>query len=429
MKKKCAVPVIYNLFPRHFKSIHDWKTILPHVTKMGFTDIFVNPFHETGFSGSLYSVKNYYRLNPLFLDKGDDPSDAAPLAEFIESCNDEELGVIMDLVVNHTAIDADLIKEHPQWYKYDKSGKIMNPFAIDPANPSNVTVWGDLAIIDNEASTQKESLWKYWDEMIAYYQKMGIYGFRCDAAYQVPAPLWKYLISAAKKRNRATIFYAETLGCTLEQIKALADVGFDYLFNSSKWWNFDQPWALEQHEQNKAIAPSISFPESHDTQRLASEMPGSIDVQKCRYAFASLFSQGIMMTMGYEHGVTVPMNVVNGKPDDVKGGKWDISEWVAQINKLKCNIPVLCEEGTWQPLCDYKLPYLFLKKSSTKGNPPVFVCVNKRLDAGTMVDEWMIPPEVKTAKEVYSLLADTIESMELPHAFELDPADVVLFVR
>ncbi len=429
MKKRCTVPVIYNLFPRHYKTMHEWKTVLPHVVKMGFTDVFVNPFHETGFSGSLYSVKNYYRLNPLFLNKGEDPSDVTPLTEFIESCKNEGLGLIMDLVVNHTAIDADLVKEHPQWYKYDKSGKVMNPFAIDPGNPSNVTVWGDLAIIDNKSSSQKDILWKYWDEMIAYYQKLGINGFRCDAAYQVPAPLWKYLIPAAKKRDKATVFYAETLGCTPEQIEALADVGFDYLFNSSKWWNFDQPWALEQHELNKAIAPSISFPESHDTERLASENPGTIDVQKCRYAFASLFSQGIMMTMGYEYGVTTPMNVVNGTPADAKGNKWDISDWVAQINKIKCNVPVLGEEGTWQPLCDYKLPYLFLKKASTQGNPPIFVCVNKRMDAPTMVEEWMIPPEVKTAKEVYSLLGDTIESMELPHAFELDPADVVLFVR
>jgi starch synthase (maltosyl-transferring) len=396
---------------------------------MKFNNVFVNPFHETGFSGSLYSVKNYYRLNPIFLKKGEDPSDVAPLVEFIKSCQDENLGLIMDLVVNHTAIDSDLIKEHPQWYRYDKSGKVMNPFAIDPGNPSNITVWGDLAIIDNEKSSRKEELWKYWDSLISYYQNIGILGFRCDAAYQVPAPLWKYLISAAKNRNGSTLFYAETLGCTLEQIQALADVGFDYLFNSSKWWNFDQPWALEQHEQNRAIAPSISFAESHDTERLASEKPGTIDVQKCRYAAASLFSKGLMMTMGYEYGVTIKMDVVSGKPADYKKCKWDLSNWIAMINELKCTVPVLGEEGSWHPLCDYNLPYLFLKKASTAGKPPVFVCVNKRSDKITMVEEWMIPPEVKSSKKVYSMLADTIEPMEIPHAFELDPADVVLFTR
>lgn len=429
MKKKCDIPVIYNLFPRYFSSIHEWKSILPHVSEMNFNNVFVNPFHETGFSGSLYSVKNYYRLNPLFLKPDEDPSDNKPLVDFIKACQSEKLGLTMDLVINHTAIDSDLISQYPQWYKYDANGRVMNPFAIDPANPSNVTVWGDLAVIDNENSSRRDELWKYWDELIAYYQKLGIHGFRCDAAYQVPAPLWNYLIPAAKKRDGSTVFYAETLGCTLAQIEALADVGFDYLFNSSKWWNFDQPWALEQHEQNRVIAPSISFAESHDTERLASENPGTVDVQKCRYAFASLFSRGIMMTMGYEYGNTVKMDVVNGNPGHATKGLWNLSNWVARINELKCTIPVSGEEGSWHPLCDFNLPYLFLKKSSTTGNPPIFVCINKRTDKTTMVEEWMIPPEVKTSTTVHSLLGDTIEAQEMPHAFELDPADIVLFTR
>ena len=45
--------------------------IISHVKDMGFNAIYVNPFHETGFSGSLYAVKDYYRLNPAFLDPQD----------------------------------------------------------------------------------------------------------------------------------------------------------------------------------------------------------------------------------------------------------------------------------------------------------------------------------------------------------------------
>ena len=33
---------------------------------MGFNAVYINPFHYPGFSGSLYAVKDYYRLNPLF---------------------------------------------------------------------------------------------------------------------------------------------------------------------------------------------------------------------------------------------------------------------------------------------------------------------------------------------------------------------------
>ena len=57
---------IYNLFPTLAGSIADWTATLPRIAAMGFNAVYVNPFHYPGFSGSLYAVKDYYRLNPRF---------------------------------------------------------------------------------------------------------------------------------------------------------------------------------------------------------------------------------------------------------------------------------------------------------------------------------------------------------------------------
>lgn len=423
------IPLIFNLFPRHFKTIHDWSDIIAHVKDMGFNSIYVNPFHETGFSGSLYAVKDYYRLNPLFLKPGDNPADFTPLKSFVEKCRESGLELIMDLVINHTAFDSVLTRSHSQWYKRDAKGNLMSPYAVDPADPSNVTIWGDLAEIDNEKSKDLQGLWNYWDELINYYQNMGILGYRCDAAYQVPASLWERLISSSKRRFPETTFYAETLGCQMSEIKALSKVGFDYLFNSSKWWNFDKPWAIEQHSLNKSIAPSVSFPESHDTERLASVEPGTIDVQKLRYAFAAVFSKGLLMPMGYEFGAITRMDVVNGSPEHVDKPKWDLSSWIRQINNFKTTVPVLSEEGQWTVLCEYHLPFLFLKKSSESGNPPVYICINKKLTKETDVEDWMIPDEVKSCTKALGLMSDTIAQEPMPQAFTLDSADIALFLK
>lgn len=423
------IPLIFNLFPRHFKTIHDWSDIIAHVKDMGFNSIYVNPFHETGFSGSLYAVKDYYRLNPLFLKPGDDPADFTPLKSFVEKCRESGLELIMDLVINHTAFDSVLTRSHSQWYKRDAKGNLMSPYAVDPADPSNVTVWGDLAEIDNEKSKDLQGLWNYWDELINYYQNMGILGYRCDAAYQVPASLWERLISSSKRRFPETTFYAETLGCQMSEIKALSKVGFDYLFNSSKWWNFDKPWAIEQHSLNKSIAPSVSFPESHDTERLVSVEPGTIDVQKLRYAFAAVFSKGLLMPMGYEFGAITRMDVVSGNPEQVDKPQWDLSSWIRQINNLKTTVPVLSEEGQWTVLCEYHLPFLFLKKSSESGNPPVYICINKKLTKETDVEDWMIPDEVKSCTKALGLMSDTIAQEPMPQAFTLDSADIALFLK
>ena len=84
--------------------------------------------------------------------------------------------------------------------------------------------------------------------------------------------VWSGLIDAAKTAAPSAIFCAETLGAPYDAVLALGEAGFDYLFNSVKWWDFESPWLLEQYEAFRHIAPSIGFPESHDTDRLVSEL-------------------------------------------------------------------------------------------------------------------------------------------------------------
>lgn len=421
--------MVYNLFPRFFTNVDEWIARIPAIAAMGFNAIFVNPFFETGFSGSLYAVKNYYRLNPILFGKEFDLGDFTPIERFNSVCKQHGLMLYVDLVINHTAFDADLTREHPGWYLRDAKGALVSPFAIDPADESKVTVWGDLATIDNENSADKEGLWQYWDSLIAFLQERGIHGFRCDAAYQVPVGLWNTLVFNAKQRNPQATFLAETLGCRLEQIESLSTAGFDYLFNSVKWWKFDQSWAIEQHTENRKIAPSIAFPESHDTERLASEVPWSLAIHKSRYAFAALFSEGILMPIGYETGATTRIDVVKGTPGDLDTPEWNMTEWIRSINLLKKEYPVLSEEGRWQALTAYNLPHIFLVKHSDYKNESVYVCVNKRDTAETVVEEWMVPDVVKTMKYAVSLLNEPLGKDEVPLAFTLDPADVVIFLN
>ena len=42
-----------------------------------------------------------------------------------------------------------------------------SPFVRDPDDPSKITVWGDLADIDNEPSHAREEQWRYWAVLVA----------------------------------------------------------------------------------------------------------------------------------------------------------------------------------------------------------------------------------------------------------------------
>jgi starch synthase (maltosyl-transferring) len=420
------VPLIFNLFPRHYRYVDDWASAVPHVAEMGFNMIFINPFHATGFSGSLYAVQDYYKLNPYFLKKGQEPADWTPLKKFIAVCKEHGAMPVMDLVINHTAADSVLAKQHPLWYRHDADGRISNPCAVDVDDPGKVTVWGDLGEIDNANSSDRANLWKYWENLVAYFQKMGFKGFRCDAAYKVPHDLWKMLIAAAKKRDANAIFLAETLGCKLEEVYALKGAGFDYLFNSSKYWNYDKSWCLDQHEGNQHVAPSISFPESHDTTRQPSEPPGHYEMQKSKYVLASIFSKGVMMVSGYEYGAKIKTDVVHGSPTDVELHHWDLTRWIASVNALKKQFAPLGEEGHWRAVTTYDADIIFLEKESDNGKKKMLVLVNKDWYCMRTVKRDEFPGEMRD----YSGMIVPFESADtkrIPDSIVLKPTEIVLF--
>src|SRR6516162_11595317 len=109
---------IYNLFPTLAGTIRDWIMHLPRIAGMGFNAVYINPFHFPGFSGSLYAVKDYYRLNPRFRGSEADGDDAL-LRGFTDAAREYGLRVIMDRVVNHTARDSALVTARPHWFTRD----------------------------------------------------------------------------------------------------------------------------------------------------------------------------------------------------------------------------------------------------------------------------------------------------------------------
>ena len=341
---------------------------------MGFNAVYLNPFHYPGFSGSLYAVKDYYRLNPRFRGTSR-KSDDALLRGFTAAAEGHGLRVIMDLVVNHTAKDSELAARQPQWFARDANGEVLSPFAVDPDDPEHKTVWGDLAELDYRPPQR--------DEIVALFRASwcGITSGSALAGSAATPPTrcrprpgagW----STPPRRSTPTcVFCAENLGAREEEVLALADAGFDYLFNSLKWWDFESPWLLDQYEKYRHIAPSIAFPESHDTERLVTELLAAgfpeeqIEARyRQAYAFAAAFSTGVMMPMGYEYGWSRRISVVpNGDEDKPEPPRFDLSADIAAINRLKAAVPALNEEGPQRRLSPPDDPLLALLRQSESG--------------------------------------------------------------
>src|SRR5438045_180727 len=163
---------IYNLFPLLAGKFQDWKPHLARAAEMGFDWVFVNPIQYPGRSGSLYSIKDYYRFNPLFVDE---TSNLQPVDQFKRAARDAaELGLklMVDLVANHCAVDSPLVAEHPEWFLRE-SGRIVHPSCREHGKK---VVWKDLVQFDHKHTRDREGLFQFVRGVVEYLIDLGFEG-------------------------------------------------------------------------------------------------------------------------------------------------------------------------------------------------------------------------------------------------------------
>ena len=366
--------LLYNLFPTLVGPFNSWGPHLKRAAEMGFDWIFVNPVQRLGASQSLYSIADYFRINPKLLDPNSQDTEDNQFRRVLDEAHGLGLRVMIDLVINHCAIDSALAREHPDWFVRQPDGKVAKAWC---EHNRQKVVWADLAQIDHYHSADAEGLYRYCLGVTQHLIGLGIDGFRCDAAYKVPRKFWKRLIHEVRQTRPEACFVAETLGCTADQTKETARAGFNFVFNSSKYWNLHDPWLLAQYNLVRESTQSISFPESHDTQRLAAEFYGSVDALKQHYLFSALFSAGIMIPIGFEFGFRKPLHVVKTTPADWETTNIDLRSYIAKVNSIKRTHPVFMEESPTQMLGSPNPNILLLWKGSSKRPHEALLILNK----------------------------------------------------
>ncbi|MCP5159646.1 MAG: alpha-amylase [Gammaproteobacteria bacterium] len=366
--------IVYNLFPLLAGPCSQWEPHLQRAAEMGFDWVFVNPVQKPGYSGSLYSIVDYFQLHPLLADSDSKLSIEEQLKEALAVADRLGLKVMVDLVINHCAFDSELTRQHPEWFVREGDGSVAHPFCMEDGRK---VVWGDLALFNHQHTSDQEGLYRYCYKIVEYLMQLGFKGFRCDAAYQIPRHTWNRLIREIRQKYPDTLFAAETLGCTADQTKQTAQAGFDFVFNSSKWWDFHGAWLLEQYQLVREIAPSISFPESHDTDRLFQEVNGNVAAMKQRYLFSALFSAGVMIPIGFEYGFRRRLHVVETRPGDWEQPNIDLCEFIAKVNAIKQQYLIFQEECP-TTILPYQNPNILLMwKASARSQEEALIILNK----------------------------------------------------
>ena len=192
-----ASAVVYEVFPRAFSRDGNLKAItqrLAELKHLGVEVIWLMPIHPTGEKhkpgpdGSPYAVRDFYKVDPRLGSKGD-------LVEMVEKAHGLGMKVILDLVPNHTAWDAEWMKD-PDYYRKNSLGEVMHP---QPA-------WKDVAALDyTQAKTRQAMI-----EVMRYWLKEAkVDGFRCDAACFVPVDFWEEARAALDQTHPGILLLAE----------------------------------------------------------------------------------------------------------------------------------------------------------------------------------------------------------------------------
>ncbi|MBO7457686.1 MAG: alpha-amylase [Paludibacteraceae bacterium] len=152
------------------------EALLPELRKNGIDIIWVMPCQpigkitRKGTLGSYYSIIGYCAINPEFGTRDD-------FEHFLAAAHALGFKVILDWVANHTAPDSEWTKNEG-WHYRDSLGNLMVQYD-----------WTDISKLNYDNQDMREAMLKamHW-----WMDSIGIDGFRCDVAGEVPTDFWNW---------------------------------------------------------------------------------------------------------------------------------------------------------------------------------------------------------------------------------------------
>jgi glycosidase len=313
---------IYQIFARNYtaeSTLAAAAARLDEPASLGFDYVYLTPVHPIGVErrkgsmGSPYAIADYRAVDPLL-------GGEAGLRTFIDEAHRLGLGVVMDVVYNHSSPDAVLTKEHPEWYWKGPDGK-PGPRIAD---------WSDVADFDY---SHKE-LWDYQIESLEKWARFGADGFRCDVASLVPVAFW----AEARRRLAAVkpiLWLAESVHkefvteCRRRGLYAASDpelhAAFDLSYDYDGREELEAAWRgerslagyLKHVEVQESLYPAdavkLRFLENHDQERAAARFGRGARLRN--WTLFSMFLPGAYLAyMGEELAMERRIGIFDSEP-------------------------------------------------------------------------------------------------------------------
>ncbi|WP_341225454.1 alpha-amylase family glycosyl hydrolase [uncultured Arcticibacterium sp.] len=450
---------------------HVWYTgVIEHATMTDYSSYGIkkdNPLVVKGKAGSPYAIKDYYDIDPDLVT--DVKNRMAEFENLVKRTHEEDLKVIIDFIPNHVAREykSDVTRDGvlnfgedddpskgflPQNNFYYLPGrefkvpsevkspiKIDEPYIEKPALATGNDVFSEAPSINDWFETIKlnygvdyqnghtshfdpiPDTWLKMRDILLYWSKKGVDGFRCDMAHMVPVPFWTWVIKEVKKDFPDMLFIAEIYDVGLYH-DFIFKGGFDYLYDKVGLYdalrrlmeghgNANDITKVWQNESGEYANHMLRFLENHDEQRITSQQfAKDAKIGLPAMALSAYLHDGpLMLYFGQEIGLK-PNGAEGFQSDDGRTSifdYWGLDEMARWNNEGKWNLSKLTKEEK-----ELRKAYTVINETATS---------NEAINAGKFFDLQYVNignPAYNDTK-VYSFLRYTA-SQKLLFVFNFD---------
>ena len=310
---------------RQLGATHVWYTgIIEHATQTDYSAFGIpadNPQVVKGKAGSPYAIKDFYDIAPDLAE--DVPNRMKEFEALVARTHKAGMRVILDFVANHVArqykSDAkpegvrDLGEDdHPEWafsprnnFYYLPGEQFVSPQKSGDADPyyempakvtgndcfsssPSINDWYETVKLNygvffkgggEKQFEPRPDTWNKMLDILLFWCKKGVDGFRCDMAEMVPVEFWGWAITQVKMHFPDTEFIAEVYNPELYR-SYIFEGKFDYLYDKVGMYDYlrgvtSRDYTAEgitrQWQATEDILKHmLYFLENHDEQRIAS---------------------------------------------------------------------------------------------------------------------------------------------------------------
>ncbi len=302
---------------------HVWYTgIIEHATQTDYSHFGIRPDHKAtvkGKAGSPYAIKDYYDVDPDLATSV--PNRMKEFTQLVKRTHAAGLKMIIDFVPNHVArcyhsdakpksvvdlgekddtsvffspknnfyyLPGTTLGGEVDWQDYVESPARATGNDRFDAYPTRndwyetVKLNYGINYLEGERTDfyPFPSTWLKMRDILLFWAKKGVDGFRCDMAEMVPFQFWGWVIPIIKEKYPHIIFIAEVYN-TWEYYNYVKHGKFDYLYD--KVGLYDTLIGIIRHQQSatditrcwqnlgELRSHMLHFMENHDEQRLASD--------------------------------------------------------------------------------------------------------------------------------------------------------------